>query len=116
MLILFKYTRNLAFDEKPRYVYFKTVMRQKMEQLGAIDDKIYDWMLVDEPEPLEDVDLKFEVIPNEALFMKQISEELRLREKVEAEKSKTKANTLVHSASSSNLKAPKGKDKDCLIY
>jgi hypothetical protein len=44
--MLFRYTRSLAFDEKPRYVYYKTVMRQKIEQLGLIDDKIYDWMLL----------------------------------------------------------------------
>ena len=48
LLILFKYTRNLGFDEKPRYVYFKTVMKQKIEQLGVVEDKIYDWMLLDE--------------------------------------------------------------------
>lgn len=44
--MLFRYTRSLAFDEKPRYAYYKTVMRQKIEQLGLIDDKIYDWMLL----------------------------------------------------------------------
>ena len=34
-------------------------MKQKIEQLGVVDDKIYDWMLLDEDEPLEDIDLKF---------------------------------------------------------
>lgn len=47
LLILFRYTRGLSFDEKPRYVYYKTVMKQKIEQLGFVDDKIFDWMLVD---------------------------------------------------------------------
>lgn len=41
-------------------------MRQKIEQLGLMDDKIYDWMLLDEPEPLNDLELNFDVIPNEA--------------------------------------------------
>lgn len=72
LLQLFKYTKTLAFDDKPRYVYYKTVMRQKIEQLGFIDDKIYDWMLLDEPEPLDDLELNFDVIPNEAEFLKQI--------------------------------------------
>jgi hypothetical protein len=66
----------LAFDEKPRYVYYKTVMRQKIEQLGYVDDKIYDWMLLDDPEPLEDLEIKFDVVPNEAEFLKQIRGEL----------------------------------------
>ena len=48
--------------------------------------------------------------------MKQISAELKLREQMEAEKAKSKTNQLVHSSSASNLKAPKNKDKDCLIY
>lgn len=55
-------------------------MRQKIEQLGHTDDKIYDWMLIDDPEPLDDLELNFDVIPNEAEFLKQIREELKIRE------------------------------------
>jgi hypothetical protein len=51
-------------------------MRQKIEQLGYVDDKIYDWMLLDDPEPLEDLEIKFDVVPNEAEFLKQIRGEL----------------------------------------
>ena len=58
-MLLFKYTRTLGFDEKPRYVYYKTVMKQKIEQMGYIDDKVYDWMLLEETEPLEDLSLTF---------------------------------------------------------
>ena len=54
-------------------------MKQKIEQLGYLDDKIYDWMLIDEPQLLEDLDLNFDVIPNEAQFLKQIREELKQR-------------------------------------
>ena len=55
-------------------------MRQKIEKLGYTDDKIYDWMLIDDPEPLDDLELNFDVIPNEAEFLKQIREELKMRE------------------------------------
>ena len=65
-------------------------MRQKIEQLGFIDDKIYDWMLLDEPQPLDDLELNFDVIPNEAQFLKQIREELKSREKADKQKEKQK--------------------------
>jgi hypothetical protein len=78
---MFRYTKGLAFDEKPRYIYYKNVMKQKIEQIGLIDDHIYDWMLIDEPQPLEDPEIYFDVIPNEAEFIRQISEELKLKEK-----------------------------------
>lgn len=61
-------------------------MRQKIEQLGHTDDKIYDWMLIDDPEPLDDLELNFDVIPNEAEFLKQIREELKIRETQDQDK------------------------------
>lgn len=80
--MLFRYTRKLSFEEKPRYVYYNTVMRQKIEQLGLLDDKIFDWMLCEEPDPVDNLELNFEVVPNEADFIRQIGEELKLREKM----------------------------------
>jgi len=71
---LYKYTKKLTFDEKPRYVYYKNVMKQKIEQLGMIDDHIYDWMLLEESQPMEDPEINFDIIPNEAEFIKQLSE------------------------------------------
>ena len=65
-------------------------MKQKIEQLGFIDDKIYDWMLLDQPDIMDDLEMNFDVIPNEAEFLKQIREELKQREKVEEEKQKEK--------------------------
>jgi hypothetical protein len=29
-----------------------------------IDDHIYDWMLIEEPQPLEDPEINFDIIPN----------------------------------------------------
>ena len=43
-------------------------MRQKIEKLGHTDDKIYDWMLIDDPEPLDDLELNFDVIPTRPSF------------------------------------------------
>jgi hypothetical protein len=54
LLMMLRYTKTLAFDEKPRYIYYKNVMKQKIDQIGMIDDHIYDWMLIDEPQPLDD--------------------------------------------------------------
>ncbi len=42
--------------------------------MNLLDDKIYDWMLIDEPQPLKDPLLNFEVIPNEAEFLRQLNE------------------------------------------
>ncbi len=84
-------------------------MRQKIEQLGQIDDKIYDWMLVDEPEPLDDIELNFDVIPNEAEFLKQIAEELKVREKIEEEREKEKEKK--SNMNNNGMKTPKNKDK-----
>lgn len=74
LLQLFRYTRSLSFEEKPRYVYYRTVMKQKIEQLGFNDDKIFDWMLLDDPEPLPELEINFDVIPHEAEFLSQIRE------------------------------------------
>ena len=41
-------------------------MKQKIEQMGFIHDKVFDWMLLEESEPLADLSLNFEVIPQEA--------------------------------------------------
>jgi len=49
-------------------------MKQKIEQLGMIDDHIYDWMLLEESQPMEDPEINFDIIPNEAEFIKQLSE------------------------------------------
>ena len=68
-----------------RYIYYKNVFKQAIDKIG-INDKIYDWMLVDEPLPLEDPEIYFDIIPNEAEFIKQICEELKNIEKSEAEK------------------------------
>ena len=83
--MLFRYTKSLKFDDKPRYIYYKNVFKQAIDKIG-INDKIYDWMLVDEPLPLEDPEIYFDIIPNEAEFIKQICEELKNIEKSEAEK------------------------------
>jgi hypothetical protein len=71
--MLHKYTQNLGFDEKPRYNYYKTVFKQRMEKLGYFDDKIYDWMLIEDEQEEPDVDMRFEIIPNEAEFIKQLA-------------------------------------------
>lgn len=39
-------------------------MHQKIEQLGYLDDKIFDWMLIDDDEPLPNLEINFDVIPN----------------------------------------------------
>lgn len=62
--MLYEYTQKLAFDEKPRYTYYKNIFSERMEKEGEVDDKIYDWYLVDEEEEEMDVDLNFDVIPN----------------------------------------------------
>lgn len=70
---MFKYTKSLGFEDKPRYIYYRNVMKQKIEKMGLIDDHIYDWMLIEEPLPLDDPELNFDIIPHEAEFMRQIS-------------------------------------------
>lgn len=111
--MMWNYTKSLAFDEKPRYIYYKNVMKQKIEQIGLIDDHIYDWMLIDEPQPADEPELNFDVIPNEAEFIRQIRDELKLKERIELEKEKDKK-----SAELGEAKSPRGKDKDkeCEIY
>jgi hypothetical protein len=115
LLLLFRYTKGLEFDEKPRYSYYKNVMKQKIEQLGMIDDHIYDWMLVDDPLPLEDPEINFDIIPNEAEFIKQLSEELKLREKAENEREREKEKEK-KAAVPAQMVSPRSKDKECLIY
>lgn len=45
-----------------------------------IDDKIYDWYLLeDEEEDGMELDMNFDVIPNEEEFIKQLSEEIKVR-------------------------------------
>lgn len=39
-------------------------------------------MLLEEPEVQDTLELNFEVVPNEAEFIRQIGEELKLREKI----------------------------------
>jgi hypothetical protein len=56
---------NLAFDEKPRYTYYTNIFKERLEKSGYIDDRIYDWYLLEEEEEEEgEVDFGFEVIPN----------------------------------------------------
>ncbi len=44
--ILVKYSRSLAFEEKPDYIYIKNIFRERLEREGAINDSIYDWVLL----------------------------------------------------------------------
>jgi hypothetical protein len=48
LVLLYEYTEKLGFDEKPRYTYYKNIFAEKMEKEGQIDDKIYDWYLIEE--------------------------------------------------------------------
>lgn len=42
--------------------------------MGMIDDHVYDWMLLEEPQLGDDPEINFDIIPNEAEFIKQLSE------------------------------------------
>ncbi len=55
-------------------MFYRNVLKQKIEQLGLIDDRIYDWMLLDSPPLPDEPAVNFDIIPNEAEFIKQISE------------------------------------------
>jgi hypothetical protein len=55
------------------------------------------------------------VVPNEAEFIRQIGEELKLREKLEEDRAKLKESK-GQTASTTNLRSIKNKDKECLIY
>jgi hypothetical protein len=41
-------------------------MKQKLEQMGVINDHIYDWMLIEDLSGDEYLDIGIEVVPNEA--------------------------------------------------
>ena len=45
---LFKYSLELNFEEKPQYSYYTSIFNRILEKSGEIDDKIYDWMFLDE--------------------------------------------------------------------
>lgn len=46
-----------------------------------MNDKIYDWLLVNDPEVMADPDVRFEIIPNEEEFIRQLNEEIEAKEK-----------------------------------
>jgi len=45
---LFNYTLELKFTEKPQYPYYVSTFSQMLEKRGLAEDKVYDWMLLDE--------------------------------------------------------------------
>ena len=50
---LYQYTVSLKFDEKPQYAYYISTFNKVLEKNDLIDDKMYDWMfLEDEETPL----------------------------------------------------------------
>ena len=45
---LYSYTLSLKFEEKPQYSYYSSTFSQMLERRGLLEDKIYDWMLLDD--------------------------------------------------------------------
>lgn len=43
-----QYTRKLGFDEAPDYDYMKGLFDKVLNELGEVDDGIYDWMLLND--------------------------------------------------------------------
>lgn len=53
-------------------------MKQKIEQMGMIDDHVYDWMLVEDLSYQEHFDLNIEIVPDEAEYVKQLDKEINM--------------------------------------
>ena len=107
---LFNYTTELKFDEKPQYAFYISTFNKVLEKSGEIDDKMYDWMfLEDEETPLELIH-KFDFYEGEEQLVKKISKEIE---------EKQSENIPVHPNSKMSQLSSKGKgkgDKQCLIY
>lgn len=41
-----KRTRELGYEDKPDYTYYKNVFKQKMVKEGILNDFIFDWILL----------------------------------------------------------------------
>ena len=78
--MLYNYTLKLGFDEKPRYTYYQNVFRERIQKSGHIDDKIYDWYLLEDEEDEDEVDIDFQVVPNEEQFIRQLTQEIEAKE------------------------------------
>jgi hypothetical protein len=73
---LYHYTLSLKFDEKPQYSYYSSAFSQMLERRGLVEDKIYDWMLLEESEAPEELTHRFELYSNEEEFLKKVGGEL----------------------------------------
>ena len=45
---LVNYTVALKFDEKPQYAFYINTFSKLLEKNDLIDDKMYDWMFLDD--------------------------------------------------------------------
>lgn len=43
-----QYVRKLGFDETPDYDFLRDLFTKVLNNLGAIDDGVYDWMLLND--------------------------------------------------------------------
>jgi hypothetical protein len=62
---LYNYTLGLKFDEKPQYAHFLSTFSKILEKHDEIDDKMFDWILLDDDEGLWDLNHKFDVYEGE---------------------------------------------------
>lgn len=46
--IYMQYVRKLGFDETPDYDFLRDLFTKVLNNLGAIDDGVYDWMLLND--------------------------------------------------------------------
>lgn len=86
-------------------------MRQQIEKIGLIDDKVYDWMLIEPEDALEDPRCTLLVIEQEKELLKRLGENVKKIELAEKEKDKEQKSSQL-----SPIKSPRSKEKECTIF
>jgi hypothetical protein len=62
---LFNYTFEMKFDDKPQYAYYTSTFNSILEKMDLIDDRMFDWVLLDDEEPVGELHHKFDIYDRE---------------------------------------------------
>lgn len=66
----------MKYDEKPQYAYYLSTFSKVLEKNNLVDDKMFDWMFLEDEESNLELSHRFDLYEGEEDLVKKISKEL----------------------------------------
>ena len=100
----------MKYDEKPQYAYYLSTFSKVLEKNNLIDDKMFDWMFLEDEESNLELNHRFDLYEGEDELVKKISKELE-----EKESENVEVHRNIHIPEGMSKQKLKG-EKECAIY